>query len=334
MGIVEEVGPEVDQSKLKVGDRVVVPFPIGCGTCFFCRRGLWSCCDNTNPKPYMAEEMFGFSTAGIFGYSHLTGGYAGGQAQLLRVPFADVNCQVMPGDLHDHQLVFLSDIFPTGSMAVEHCNIKPDDTVAVWGCGPVGQFTIRSAMLLKAGKVIAIDNGKMVPERLRMAREGGAITIDNSTESVYERLLDLTGGIGPDVCIDAVGMEAHGSNMLEHAYDKMKTMLMQESDRPAAVRQAIECCRKGGTVSIAGVYGGLADKMPLGALMNKGLTIKTGQTHVHRYVPELLDHIRSGRIDPSFVVTHRIPLSDAPHGYQIFREKKDGCIKVVLDPAA
>jgi len=334
MGIVEEVGPEVDKSKLKVGDRVVVPFPIGCGNCFFCRRGLWSCCDNTNPKAYMAEEMFGFSTAGIFGYSHLTGGYAGGQAQFLRVPFADVNCQVMPSDLHDHQLVFLSDIFPTGYMAVEHCNVKPDDTVAVWGCGPVGQFTIRSAMLLKAGKVIAIDNGKMVPERLRMAREGGAITIDNSTESVYERLLDLTGGIGPDVCIDAVGMEAHGSNMLEHAYDKMKTMLMQESDRPAAVRQAIECCRKGGTVSIAGVYGGLADKLPLGALMNKGLTIKTGQTHVHRYVPELLDHIRSGRIDPSFVVTHRVPLSDAPHAYQIFREKQDGCIKVVLDPAA
>jgi len=334
MGIVEGVGPEVDKSKLKVGDRVVVPFPIGCGNCFFCRRGLWSCCDNTNPKAYMAEEMFGFSTAGIFGYSHLTGGYAGGQAQFLRVPFADVNCQVMPSDLHDHQLVFLSDIFPTGYMAVEHCNVKPDDTVAVWGCGPVGQFTIRSAMLLKAGKVIAIDNGKMVPERLRMAREGGAITIANTTESVYERLLDLTGGIGPDVCIDAVGMEAHGSNMLEHAYDKMKTMLMQESDRPAAVRQAIECCRKGGTVSIAGVYGGLADKLPLGALMNKGLTIKTGQTHVHRYVPELLDHIRSGRIDPSFVVTHRVPLSDAPHAYQIFREKQDGCIKVVLDPAA
>jgi len=334
MGIVEEVGPEVDKSKLKVGDRVVVPFPIGCGNCFFCRRGLWSCCDNTNPKAYMAEEMFGFSTAGIFGYSHLTGGYAGGQAQFLRVPFADVNCQVMPADLHDHQLVFLSDIFPTGYMAVEHCNVKPDDTVAVWGCGPVGQFTIRSAQLLNAGKVIAIDNGRMVPERLRMAREGGAITIDNSSESVYERLLDLTGGIGPDVCIDAVGMEAHGSNMLEHAYDKMKTMLMQESDRPAAVRQAIECCRKGGTVSIAGVYGGLADKLPLGALMNKGLTIKTGQTHVHRYVPELLDHIRSGRIDPSFVVTHRIPLSDAPHAYQMFREKTDGCIKVVLDPAA
>jgi threonine dehydrogenase-like Zn-dependent dehydrogenase len=245
-----------------------------------------------------------------------------------------VNCQVMPTDLTDHQLVFLSDIFPTGYMAVQHCDPKPDDTVAIWGCGPVGQFAIRSAKLLNAGKVIAIDNGKMVPERLKMAAEGGAITIDNSRESVYERLQDLTGGIGPDICIDAVGMEAHGSNMLEHVYDKIKTNLMMESDRPAAIRQTIECCRKGGTVSIAGVYGGLADKIPTGALMNKGLTIKTGQTHVHRYVPELLDHVRSGRIDPSFVVTHRIPLSQAPHGYHIFREKKDGCIKVVLDPAA
>lgn len=334
MGIVEEVGPDVDKNKLKVGDRVVVPFPIGCGECFYCRRGLWSCCDNSNPKPYMGEQTFGYSTAGIFGYSHLTGGYAGGQAQYLRVPIADVNCQVMPKDLPDHQLVFLSDIFPTGYMAVKHCNIQPDDTVAVWGCGPVGQFTIRSAFLLNAGRVIAIDNGKMVPERLQMARDGGAITIDNSTESVYERLLELTGGIGPDVCIDAVGMEAHGSNMLEHVYDKAKTMLMQETERPAAVRQAIECCRKGGTVSIAGVYGGVADKLPLGALMNKALTIKTGQTHVHAFVPELLDHIRSGRIDPSFVVTHRIPLSEAPKGYHLFREKKDGCIKVVLDPAA
>jgi len=334
MGIVEEVGPDVDKSKVKVGDRVVVPFPISCGSCFFCRRQLYSCCDNTNTKSYMGEEAFGYSTAGIFGYSHLTGGYAGAQAEYLRVPFADVNCQVMPTDLTDHQLVFLSDIFPTGYMAVQHCDPKPDDTVAIWGCGPVGQFAIRSAKLLNAGKVIAIDNGKMVPERLKMAAEGGAVTIDNSRESVYERLQDLTGGIGPDICIDAVGMEAHGSNMLEHVYDKLKTNLMMETDRPAAIRQTIECCRKGGTVSIAGVYGGLADKIPTGALMNKGLTIKTGQTHVHRYVPELLDHVRSGRIDPSFVVTHRIPLSQAPHGYHIFREKKDGCIKVVLDPAA
>jgi threonine dehydrogenase-like Zn-dependent dehydrogenase len=282
----------------------------------------------------MGEQMFGHSTAGIFGYSHLTGGFAGGQAEFLRVPLADVNCQVMPQELTDHQLLFLSDIFPTGYMAAQHCNIQPDDTVAIWGCGPVGQFTIRSAFLLGAGRVVAIDNGKMVPERLAMARAAGAITIDNSSEDVYERLIDISGGIGPDVCIDAVGMEAHGSNLLEHAYDKIKTNLMQETERPAAVRQAIIACRKGGTVSIAGVYGGLADKIPLGALMNKALTIKTGQTHVHRYVPELLDFIRQGKIDPSFVVTHRIPLSEAPRGYHLFREKVDGCIKVVLDPAA
>ena len=334
MGIIEEVGPEVDTSKVKVGDRVIVPFPIGCGKCFFCKRALWSCCDNTNPKAYLGETAYGYSTAGIFGYSHLTGGYAGAQAQHLRVPLADVNCQVMPTDLTDHQLVFLSDIFPTSWMAAEHCNIQSDDTVAIWGCGPVGQFTIQSAKILGAKQVVAIDNGRAVPERLEMARKSGAITIDNSTESVYERLLDLTGGIGPDVCIDAVGMEAHGSNMLEHVYDKIKTNLMMESDRPAAVRQCIECCRKAGTVSIPGAYGGVADKIPLGALMNKGLTVKTGQTHVHAFVPRLLDLVREGRIDPSFVVTHRLPLSEAPHGYHIFREKRDGCIKIVLDPAA
>ncbi len=334
MGIVEEVGPGVNKDKLKVGDRVVVPFPIGCGECFFCRRELWSCCDNTNPKSHIGEKMFGHATAGIFGYSHLTGGYAGGQAEFLRVPLADVNCQVMPEGLHDHQIVFLSDIFPTGYMAVEQCDVQPDDTVAIWGCGPVGQFTIRSSMLLGAGKVVAIDDGTMVPERLKMARDAGAITICHRTESVSERLLELTGGIGADICIDAVGMEAHGSNALENFYDKVKTNLMMESDRPAAVRQTIECCRKGGTVSIAGVYGGLADKLPLGALMNKGLTIKTGQTHVHRYVPKLLELIRDGKIDPSFVVTHRVPLSQAANAYHLFREKKDGCIKVVLDPAA
>jgi threonine dehydrogenase-like Zn-dependent dehydrogenase len=334
MGIVEEVGPDVDQSKLRVGQRVVVPFPIGCGNCFFCKRGLWSCCDNTNPKPNMAETMFGQATAGIFGYSHLTGGYAGGQAEYLRVPLADVNCQIMPEDFTDHQLVFLSDIFPTGYMAAHQCNIQKDDTVAIWGCGPVGQFTIRSAMILGAAQVVAIDDGQKVPERLQMAKDAGAITIDMHDEYVYDRLMDLTGGIGPDVCIDAVGMEAHGSTAVESIYDKIKTNLFMETERPHVIRQAIECCRKGGTVSIAGVYGGLADKIPIGALMNKGLTIKTGQTHVHRYIPELLDHIRSGRIDPSFVVTHRLPLSQAPHGYKIFREKQDGCIKIVLDPAA
>jgi threonine dehydrogenase-like Zn-dependent dehydrogenase len=334
MGIVEEVGPEVDQSKLKVGDRVVVPFPIACGECFFCRRQLFSCCDNTNPKSYMGEQFFGEATAGVFGYSHLTGGFAGGQAQYLRVPLADVNCQVMPQEFTDHQLLFLSDIFPTGYMAAWHCNIQPDDTVAIWGCGPVGQFTIRCALLLGAGRVVAIDNGRMVPERMAMARAAGAITIDNSSEDVYERLMDISGGIGPDVCIDAVGMEAHGSNLGEHIYDKVKTNLMMETERPAAIRQAIICCRKGGTVSIAGVYGGLSDTLPVGALMNKALTIKTGQTHVHRFVPELLDFVRQGKIDPSFVVTHRIPLTEAPRGYSLFREKLDGCIKVVLDPAA
>lgn len=334
MGIVEEVGPEVDSNKLKVGDRVVVPFPIACGSCFFCKRELYSCCDNTNPKSYLGEKMFGHATAGIFGYSHLTGGFAGGQAEYLRVPFADVNCQKMPSDLHDHQVVFLSDIFPTGYMAVEQCNVQHDDTVAVWGCGPVGQFVIRSAFLLGASQVIAIDDETRVPERIHMARHAGAITIDMHDEYVYDRLLDLTGGIGPDICIDAVGMEAHGYTTLGAVYDRVKTNLFMETERPHVLRQAINCCRKGGTVSIPGVYGGLSDKIPMGALMNKGLTIKTGQTHVHKYVPALLERIRKGEIDPSFVVTHRLPLSQAPHAYNIFREKKDGCIKVVLDPAA
>jgi len=334
MGIVEELGPDVDTSKVNVGDRVVVPFPIACGNCFFCKRELYSCCDNTNPKPHLGEMMFGYSMAGVFGYSHLTGGYAGGQAEYLRVPLADVNCQKMPEDLDDHQLVFLSDIYPTGYMAAEQCNIQPDDTVAIWGCGPVGQFTIRSAILLGAHQVVAIDDEKKVPERLQMARDAGALTIDMRTEDVYDRLFDLTGVIVPDVCIDAVGMEAHGYRTIEHIYDKVKTNLLMQTERPAALRQAIECCRKAGTVSIPGVYGGLADKIPLGALMNKGLTIKTGQTHVHKYVPKLLDYVRQGKIDPSFVVTHRLPLTEAPHGYDIFRAKQDGCIKIVLDPAA
>ncbi len=334
MGIVEELGPDVDGSRIAVGDRVVVPFPIACGNCFFCRREMYSCCDNTNPNAALAEKLFGFPTAGIFGYSALTGGFAGAQAQYLRVPFADVNLQKMSDEFTDHQLVMLADIFPTGYMAAEQANIQPDDTVAVWGCGPVGQFTIRSAMLLGAGRVVAIDDGKSVPERLQMAADAGAITIDMNDEYVYDRLLDLTSGIGPDVCIDAVGMEAHGYRAIEHAYDKIKTNLFMETDRPAALRQAIECCRKGGTLSIPGVYGGVADKIPLGAMMNKALTIKTGQTHVHKYVPRLMEHMRKGDIDPSFVVTHRLPLSEAVHGYEIFRRKVDGCIKIVLDPAA
>ncbi|HYO26158.1 MAG TPA: zinc-dependent alcohol dehydrogenase [Lacipirellulaceae bacterium] len=334
MGIVEELGPDVDRSKIAVGDRVVVPFTIGCGECFFCRRQLWSCCDNTNTKSYIGEMMHGQAVAGVFGYSHLTGGYAGGQSEYLRVPFADVNLQKMPEEFTDDQLVFLSDVFPTGYMAAWACNIQPDDTVAVWGCGAVGQFTIRSAMLLGAGQVIAIDDAQKVPERMQMARDAGAATIDMHDEYVYDRLMDLTGGIGPDVCIDAVGMEAHGYTALESIYDKIKTNLFMETERPHALRQAIMCCRKGGTLSIPGVYGGFADKIPLGAIMNKGLTIKTGQTHVHRFVPELLELVRQGKIDPSFVVTHRLPLSQAPHGYDIFRAKEDGCIKIVLDPAA
>jgi len=331
MGIVEELGPDVDKSKIKVGDRVIVPFPIACGSCFFCRRQLWSCCDNTNPKPYLAEKAFGFSPAGIYGYSHLTGGYAGGQAEFVRVPFADVNPQKIPDDLPDDKVVFLTDIFPTGYMAAEQCNIQSDDTVAVWGCGPVGQFVIRSAFLLGAHRVVAIDDGATVPERLRMARDAGATTIDFHDESVYDRLREMTGGIGPDVCIDAVGMESHGYSP-DAAYDRIKTALFMETDRPHALRQAINCCRKGGTLSIPGVYGGFPDKIPLGALMNKGLTVKTGQTHVHKYVPQLLERIRKGEIDPSFVITHRLPLSEAPRGYDMFKKKKDGCIKVVLDP--
>ncbi|HEX2973871.1 MAG TPA: zinc-dependent alcohol dehydrogenase [Tepidisphaeraceae bacterium] len=334
MGIVEELGPGVDKSKIGVGDRVVIPFPIACGSCFFCKRQLYSCCDNSNPKSYLTEKTFGFSPAGIFGYSHLMGGYAGGQAEYLRVPFADVNCQKMPQDFSDHQLVFLSDIFPTGYMAIEQCNVQPDDTVAIWGCGPVGQFAIRSAFLLGASQVIAIDDEKKVPERLKMAREAGAITINLHDEYVYDRLLDLTGGIGPDICVDAVGMEAHGYTAIGSVYDKVKSNLFMETERPHALRQAINCCRKGGTLSIPGVYSGLSDKIPMGALMNKGLTIKTGQTHVHKYIPILLERIRQGKIDPSFVVTHRLPLSEAPYAYKIFNEKKDGCIKVVLDPAA
>jgi threonine dehydrogenase-like Zn-dependent dehydrogenase len=331
MGEIVEVGPDVDKNKVNVGDRVVIPFNIACGSCFFCKRQLFSCCDNTNPKAYLAEKVFGYSPAGLFGYSHLTGGYAGGQAEYARVPYADVNAFKVPKDLPDHKLVFLTDIFPTGYMAAEHANIQPDDTVAIWGCGPVGQFAIRSAYLLGAKRVIALDDGTRVPERLQMAREGGAVTVDIHDEYVYDRLREMTGGIGPDVCMDAVGMEAHGYS-LDAVYDKVKSMALMETERPHVVRQAINCCRKGGTVSIPGVYGGFSDKFPMGALMNKGLTIKTGQTHCQKYIPQLLERVQRGEIDPSFVVTHRLPLSQAPHGYDIFNKKKDGCIKIVLDP--
>jgi threonine dehydrogenase-like Zn-dependent dehydrogenase len=326
MGIVEEVGSSVHN--VKKGDRVVVPFTIACGNCFFCKRHLWSCCDNSNPNAAIAEKMMGHSASGLFGYSHMTGGYSGGQAEYVRVPFADVGLWKIPEDLSDDQVVFLTDIFPTGYMAAENCNIHHGDTVAVWGCGPVGQFAIRSAFLLGAHQVIAIDD---VPERLRMAEDGGAIAINMRDEYVFDRLMDITAGIGPDSCIDCVGGEAHGLT-LDAAVDRVKTALMLVTDRLHAFRQAVNCCRKGGTVSVPGVYIGLADSAPMGALMNKGLTLKTGQTHVMNYLKPLTERIQKKEIDPSFVITHKLSLTDAPRGYDIFKKKQDGCIKVVLKP--
>jgi threonine dehydrogenase-like Zn-dependent dehydrogenase len=327
MGEVVEVGAE--NKKLKVGDRVVVPFTIACGRCYFCERQLWSACDNSNPNAWMLEELYGFSGSGLFGYSHMMGGYAGGQAEYVRVPFADVGPHKVPEGLSDEQVLFLSDIFPTGYMAAENCGIAPGDTIAVWGCGPVGQFCIASAWLLGAGRVIAIDRE---PERLKMAADcGKAEVIDLTAANVYEALKDATGGRGPDACIDAVGMEAHG-NTIGDWYDKAKTATMMATDRLGALRQAIHCCRKGGTVSIPGVYGGLLDKVPMGAAFGKGLTMRMGQTHVHRYLPLLMRRIEKGEIDPAFVITHRLRLDDAPNAYKTFRDKEDGCIKVVMRP--
>jgi len=327
MGEVVEVGREV--KNLKKGDRVIVPFPISCGNCFFCKKELWSLCDNSNPNAWLAEKMFGYSPSGLFGYSHMTGGYAGGQAEFVRVPFADVGPFKIESDLKDEQVLFLTDIFPTGYEAAENCNIEKGDTVAVFGCGPVGQFAIRSAFLLGAGRVIAIDR---FTERLNMARQSGAETLNYSeTDDIIEMLKELTGGRGPDSCIDAVGLEAHGTS-IGAVYDSIKQTLRLETDRPNVLRQAIQVCRKGGTVSIPGVYGGLLDKIPFGAAMNKGLTFKTGQTHVHRYLKKLYKHIQDGDIDPSFVVTHPLKLSEAPKGYDIFCNKEDECIKVVLKP--
>ncbi|HEY0527141.1 MAG TPA: zinc-dependent alcohol dehydrogenase [Stellaceae bacterium] len=325
MGEVVEVGRDV--KKLKVGDRVVVPFPIACGNCFSCEHELYSVCENSNPNAWMAEKMFGHSTAGIFGYSHLTGGYAGGQAEYARVPFADVGPIKVPNGLNDNQVLFLSDIFPTGYMGAEMCNIQRGDTIAVWGCGPVGQFAIKSAYLLGAERVIAIDR---FPYRLRMAEEkAGAEVINYEETSVYDALMEMTGGRGPDACIDAVGMEAHG---IEYAYDRVKQALMLETDRPIALRQAIMACRNGGTVSVIGVYAGFVDKFPMGSFMNRSLTMKAGQAHVQRYLRPLLELIEQGKIDPTFVITHEMPLDDAPHGYRIFRDKQDNCEKIVLHP--
>jgi threonine dehydrogenase-like Zn-dependent dehydrogenase len=327
MGIVVEVGSAV--KKLKVGDRVVVPFTIACGNCFFCEKTLFSCCDMTNPNEVVATEAMGRSPAGLFGFSHMLGGYAGGQAEYLRVPHADVGPIKIESNLSDEQVLFLSDIFPTGYMAAENAQIERGDTVAVWGCGPVGQFAIRSALMLGAGRVIAIDR---VSERLEMARKGGAETINFDTSDVYEKLTELTKGRGPDSCIDAVGCEAHGAGSFDAIIDKAKTTLMLATDRVHVLREAIMSCRKGGTISIPGAYVGAADKIPMGALMNKGLTVKSGQTHVQRYLRPLLEKIEDGEIDPSFIVTHRVNLQDAPKAYQQFRDKEDGCIKVVLTP--
>jgi len=327
MGEVVDVGTE--NTRLKVGDRVVVPFTIACGRCFFCERQLWSLCDNSNPNAWMAEKLYGFSGSGLFGYSHMMGGYAGGQAQFVRVPFADVGPIKISDGLTDEQVLFLSDIFPTGYMAAENCNINPGDTIAVWGCGPVGQMAIKSAFLLGAERVIEFDD---VPERLKMAQEqSGAETVNFDDEQVFDRLKDLTGGMGPDACIDAVGLEAHG-HTLDSYYDKVKTATMMATDRPNALRQAIHACRKGGVVSIPGVYGGFLDKMPFGAAFAKGLTFKMGQTHVMKYMQPLLDLVQEGAVDPSFVITHRLPIDQAPEAYKTFRDKKNECIKVILKP--
>jgi threonine dehydrogenase-like Zn-dependent dehydrogenase len=329
MGDVVEVGSAV--KNLAVGDRVVVPFPIACGKCLQCEREMYSLCENSNPNAWMAEKMWGYSPCGIFGYSHMLGGYAGGQAEYVRVPFADVGPIKVPDHLDDDQVLFLSDIFPTGYMAAEVCGIQPGDIVAVWGCGPVGQFAIASAYLLGAERVIAIDR---FPYRLRIARERArAETINYEETDVYEMLKEVTGGRGPDHCIDAVGLEGHAPGVAG-AYDKVKTIMMMETDRPVALRQAILSCRSGGTVSVAGVYGGFIDKFPMGAIVNKSLTIRSGQTHVHRYMRPLLDRITRGEIDPSFVITHRMSLNDAAAGFDIFNKKQDECLKVVLKTAA
>ncbi len=326
MGEVVETGPSV--TNLKKGDRVVVPFTISCGNCFFCGHDLWSLCDNSNPNAWMAEKLYGHSPAGLFGYSHLMGGYAGGQAEYVRVPFADVGPIKVPEGLTDEQVLFLSDIFPTGYMAAENCDIQPGETVAVWGCGPVGQFSIRSAMMLGAERVIAIDR---VPERLELAAAAGAEIINYEEVDAGEALKEMTGGLGPDCCIDAVGMEAHGTGPMA-LYDTVKQAVRMETGRAMVLRQAIVSCRKGGKISVPGVYGGFIDKMPMGSFVNKGLTMKSGQTHVHRYLKPLLARIQKGEIDPSFLITHRLPLEEAPRAYKIFRDKKENCIKVVLKP--
>ena len=327
MGEVVEVGR--DNKELTVGDRIVVPFTIICGECDQCRRGNFSVCERSNRNKETADKMFGHTTAGLFGYTHLTGGYPGGQAEFLRVPFADKTHVKVPRNLTDEQVLFLSDIFPTGWQAAVQCDIQPEDTVAIWGCGPVGQMAIRSAILLGAKRVIAIDS---VPERLAMARAGGAETLNFEEDSVVERLNEMTAGKGPEKCIDAVGMEAHATATLDSIYDRVKQAVMLESDRAHVLREMMYVCRPAGVLSVPGVYGGLIDKVPMGMVMNKGLTIRTGQTHVNRWTDDLLRRIDEGQIDPSFVITHTVSLDQGPDMYRTFRDKQDGCIKVVLKP--
>lgn len=329
MGEVVELGSGVN-GRLKVGDRIVVPFTIICGECAQCRRGNFSVCERTNRNKQIADKVFGHSTAGLFGYTHLTGGYAGGQAEYVRVPFADATHIKVPDSLSDEQVLFLGDIFPTGWQAAAQCEIEPTDTVAIWGCGPVGQMAIRSAILLGANQVVAIDR---LPERLSMAEAGGAVPINFEEESVIERLDDLTDGRGPDKCIDATGMESHVSPWQpDTLYDRAKQILLLENDRPHVLREMIYVCRPAGVISVPGVYSGLVDKMPMGPLMNKGLTIRTGQTHVNRWTDDLLRRIEEGQIDPSFVITHTVGIEDGPEMYKVFRDKQDSCIKVVLKP--
>jgi len=330
MGVVEEVGQEV--TNLRRGDRVVVPFTIACGSCQFCKTKLWSACDNTNPNAHLMEAAYGYSGSGLFGFSHMMGGYAGGQAQYVRVPFANVGPLKIETDLPDEKVLFLSDIFPTGYMAAENAQVQEGDTVAVWGCGPVGQFAIASAFMLGAARVIAIDR---IPERLALARQVGAVTVDYSEDdmSVLTALKDLTGGTGPDSCIDAVGLEAHSSD-LQGVYDTVKNALLLETDRPAVLRQAIQGVRKGGTVSIPGVYGGLLDKVPFGAAFGKGITMKMGQTNMHNYMKPLLERIEKGQIDPTYIISHRVTLDQVPEMYKIWRDKKENVTKIVIDPWA
>ncbi|KAB8195466.1 alcohol dehydrogenase catalytic domain-containing protein [Nonomuraea phyllanthi] len=327
MGEVVEVGPEV--ANLSPGDRVVVPFPIACGRCFACAEGLYSICENSNPNAGMAEKLMGHAPAGIFGYSHMLGGFAGGQAEYARVPFADVGPIKIEDDLPDEKVLFLSDILPTAYMGAEMCDIQPGQTIAVWGAGPVGQLAVACAYLLGAGEVICVDRH---PYRLDYARRAGARTLNYEQVDVLDALRDLTGGRGPDACIDAVGMEAHDPVPAMYGYDRIKQALRLESDRPYALREAIMACRNGGVVSVVGVYGGLVDKFPMGSLMNRSLTLRTGQCHVQRYMRPLLERIRAGEIDPSFVVSHRFPLREAAHGFQLFKDKQDDCNKVVLTP--